>query len=302
MNFKNIGNKILQNTFTKIIVGMVVVLGFYGLSQYLVNVLLNFTTLSSENIKLITGVVSSIVALITYITLYRYYEKREITELSYKNFLSNILLGLLIGIILQSLTIFVIYLNGGYEIVSINPILNLIPALTMAFSSSIIEEILFRGIIFRITEEKLGSYIALLISAVIFGGLHYANPNSTVVAALGLAIQAGVLLGASYIYARSLWLPIGIHFAWNFTQSGIYGATVSGYSAEKSWISSEITGSTWYTGGEFGPEGSVQATIFCFIVALMFLYLSRKDNKIIEPIWKRKNKINNSYEIQNQNT
>ena len=138
MNFKNIGNKILQNTFTKIIVGMVVVLGFYGLSQYLVNVLLNFTTLSSENIKLITGVVSSIVALFTYITLYRYYEKREITELSYKNFLSNILLGLLIGIILQSLTIFVIYLNGGYEIVSINPILNLIPALTMAFSSSIV--------------------------------------------------------------------------------------------------------------------------------------------------------------------
>src|SRR5690606_38179680 len=110
------------------------------------------------------------------------------------------------------------------------------PPLTMAFTSAIFEEILLRGIIFRILEEKLGSYIALFISALIFGALHLANPNSSITAAVGLAIQAGLLLGAAYIYTRNLWFPIAIHFAWNFTQSAVFGANVSGGSISKTLI------------------------------------------------------------------
>ncbi len=119
----------------------------------------------------------------------------------------SLTIGIILGVLLQSLTILVIYLKGGYSIVSINPILFLVPPFAMAFTSAIFEEILMRGIVFRITEEKLGSYFALFISAILFGAMHLGNPNSSLTAALGLAIQAGLLLASAYIYSRNLWFP-----------------------------------------------------------------------------------------------
>jgi membrane protease YdiL (CAAX protease family) len=157
----------------------------------------------------------------------------------------------------------------------------------MAFTSAIFEEILMRGIIFRITEEKLGSYIALFISAILFGAMHLGNPNSSLIAAIGLAIQAGLLLASAYIYSRNLWFPIAIHFAWNFTQSAIFGANVSGTSISQTLITSKIEGAEWFTGGEFGPEGSIQATAFCFIATVILLILSHREGKIIRPYWKK---------------
>ena len=223
-----------------------------------------------------------------YVTLYKFYENREIKELSKNGLFKSLTIGIILGVLLQSLTILVIYLKGGYSIVSINPILFLVPPFAMAFTSAIFEEILMRGIVFRITEEKLGSYFALFISAILFGAMHLGNPNSSLTAALGLAIQAGLLLASAYIYSRNLWFPIAIHFAWNFTQSAIFGANVSGNSISKTLITSKIEGAEWFTGGQFGPEGSIQATVFCFIVTIILLILSHKEGKIIAPYWKGK--------------
>lgn len=227
--------------------------------------------------------------IIAYSYLFKFYEKRKITEFSKNNIVKNITIGIVLGVVLQSLTILVIYLKGGYSVISINPILFIIPALTMAFTSAIIEEILLRGIIFRIPEEKLGSYLALIISALLFGVMHLANPNSSPMAAIGLAVQAGLLLGAAYIYSRNLWFPIALHFAWNFTQSAIFGANVSGNSASKTLITSKIEGAEWFTGGQFGPEGSIQATLFCLIPTIILLVLSHKEGKIVKPYWKKNN-------------
>ncbi len=62
---------------------------------------------------------------------------------------------------------------------------------------------------FRVIEQSLGSWVALVLSAFFFGLLHAGNPNATWAAALGLSLQAGVLLAAAYMVSRSLWLPIG---------------------------------------------------------------------------------------------
>src|SRR5690606_10727695 len=141
------------------------------------------------------NIISSVFTIVVYIYLYTFYEKRKISEFSTNGIAKNISLGILLGVVAQSLTILIIYLTGEYSIVSINPVLYILPALGMAFSSAIFEEILLRGILFRLLEEKLGSYIALFISALIFGLLHLANPNSSFIAGIGLAIQAGLLLG-----------------------------------------------------------------------------------------------------------
>ncbi len=133
-------------------------------------------------------------------------------------------------------------------------------------------------------EEKLGTYIALLVSALVFGLLHVLNPGSSLIDGFSIAVQAGLLLGVTYVYSRDLWLPIMVHFSWDFTESAIYGATLSGTTSQ-TFISSKIEGAKWLTGGSFGPEGSLQATIFCLIASLILLYLAHKQGKIIQPFW-----------------
>ncbi len=290
MNKRKILKRIACFSFTKIIIGILILGIVIGGGQFLIQNLLDFVPVSSDLNKLISGIVVALLALLFYSCLFRFYEKRKITELSKTGFIKNITIGLVLGSVLQSLTILVIYLKGGYTVVTINPVQFLIPPLTMGLTSAVFEEILLRGIIFRITEEQLGSYLALLISALLFGLMHLANPNSSLTVGIGLAIQAGLLLGAAYMYARSLWLPIAIHFSWNFTQSAIFGASVSGKAISKTLITSKIAGAEWFTGGTFGPEGSIQATLFCLIATIVLLILSHKEGKIMKPFWKERTK------------
>jgi len=285
MEKKSIGHKILHFPITKIVLGSITVIGLYILVCWGLGELFKLCALSKEISNLSVAVLSSIVAIFTYLFLFKFYEKREITELSTDGITKKIFLGILLGAALQSLTILIMYLKGSFEIISVNSFLFIIPGLTMAFSSAIFEEILMRGIFFRIIEEKLGSYIALIISALLFGLLHLSNPNSSLLLALGLAIQAGLLLASAYIFTRSLWFPIAIHFAWNFTQSGIFGAKVSGNTISKTLLTTKIEGPEWLTGGEFGPEGSIQATLFCLIATIILLILSKNRNKFIKPFW-----------------
>jgi len=279
--------KILHFPITKILIGFFIVGLSYGLSQFLMTELLGLTSVGGDFKKLITGIVSSIIAVFTYILLYKYYENRVVSEFSMTHIGRDLLTGVVLGFLLQSLTILVIYVLGGYTIEATNSFIYLVPALAMGLTSAIVEEILLRGIVFRIAEEKLGSYIALFISALLFGALHIGNPNSTLIASLGIAIQAGLLLGVAYMYTRNLWFPIGIHFAWNFAQSGIYGASVSGHQLDKSLFTSNIEGADLWTGGNFGPEGSIQATVFCLIAMLILFKLCKnKKGGIIKPYWK----------------
>ena len=90
------------------------------------------------------------------------------------------------------------------------------------------EELLFRGILFRWLEEFGGSWLALLLTSALFGAAHLGNPNATAFSAFCIAVEAGVLLGAAYMLTRSLWLPMGLHAAWNFTQGEIFDVPVSG--------------------------------------------------------------------------
>jgi membrane protease YdiL (CAAX protease family) len=275
--------KILHFSIVKIIVGIICCAGIVTVAQVGMSKLLSPTSLAKDEKMLLIGFIVALLSIGTYTLLFGFYEKRSITELSTKGLGKNLSIGILLGVLLQSLTILVIYLNKGFTVVSVNSILFILPSLAMAFTSAIFEEIVFRGIIFRITEEKLGSYWALAISAIIFGAMHLANPHSTVLASLGLAIQAGLLLGAANIFSRNLWFPISIHFAWNFTQSGIFGVSTSGSNMGKSLLTTKIEGATWVTGGQFGPEGSFQATLFCLVATIVLILLSQKQHKIIKP-------------------
>ncbi|MEL1253954.1 type II CAAX endopeptidase family protein [Flavobacterium sp. DGU38] len=278
--------KIFKSPISKMILALLVFMAVVIIGQQFFSRLLALTPLDKDYRNLLKGLLVSSACIFSYILFFKKYDKRIITEFSTKGIVKNISLGILISVILQSLTIFVMYLNGNYSIVNINPVSFVLIPFAIMFTVAIIEEILVRGIIFRILEEKLGSYISLTISAVLFGVFHLANPHGTLLSSICI-IMAGFLFGAAFIYSRNLWLPIALHFAWNFTQSGIFGAITSGNEKTNSLFEAKIQGPEIITGGEFGPEGSIQAIVFCTLGTILFLILIHKENKIIKPYWKR---------------
>lgn len=278
--------KIFNFPVVKIVLALLTFMAVVIIGQQIAVKLLALTPLEKDYRNLLKGLFVSFSCILSYILFFKKYDKRAITEFSAKGLVKNLTIGILIGFVLQSFTILVMYLNGNYSVVNINPVSFILIPFAIMFTVAIIEEILVRGIIFRIVEEKLGSYISLTISSVLFGVFHLANPHGTIISGICIT-TAGFMLGAAFIYSRNLWFPIALHFAWNFTQSGIFGAITSGNEKTSSLLEAKIQGPEFITGGEFGPEGSIQAIVFCALGTILLLVLSQKQNKIIPPYWKK---------------
>ena len=225
-------------------------------------------------------------ACLVYILYVRLIERRKVSELSAGDFLPQFSKGFLLGFLLISATILVLWMSGIYSVLGMNPLGMVAAPLLGAIGSAFLEEIVIRGVLFRIIEESLGTWLALGLSALIFGLLHGLNPGATWVSILAIALESGVLLAAVYIYARQLWIGIGLHCAWNFSEGGIYGASVSGGKGH-GLLSAQFQGADLLTGGQFGPEASIVAVAICFIAGGIFLLLARRRGHIIAPFWQR---------------
>jgi len=142
-----------------------------------------------------------------------------------------------------------------------------------------------RGVMFRIVERATGTSIALLVSSLFFGLAHLANPDATLFSALIIAIEAGLLLGLAYVVTRNLWFPIGIHFAWNFTEGGIFGASGSS-SAQHGLVNMAFSGPDWITGGTLGLDNSTVPVALCIALALTFALRARKHGNWAPMRWR----------------
>ncbi len=214
-------------------------------------------------------------------------EKRSVTELEGPQAAREIALGVALGALLFSTTIGILALLGSYRVTGTNSwIVTIAPALAAA-GAAFGEEVLIRGIIFRILEEGLGTWIALACSAILFGAAHAMNPNATFVSSAAIALEAGVLLGAAFMLTRRLWFAIGIHFAWNFTQGAIFGAAVSGNRVD-GLLQSRLQGAELISGGAFGPEASLIAVVICLIAAVFALYFAVGRGHVMSAPWREK--------------
>jgi hypothetical protein len=95
-----------------------------------------------------------------------------------------------------------------------------------------------------------------------------------------------VLLAAAYAFTRRLWLPIGIHFAWNFTQGGVFGVAVSGNDIP-GLLQGRLSGPVWLSGGAFGAEASVVAVVLCLAAGIFFIAKVVQQGQIVQPFWRR---------------
>jgi membrane protease YdiL (CAAX protease family) len=215
-------------------------------------------------------------------------EQRSVIELDRRGAVRGFGLGLLVGSGLFCVTVLILWLLGVWQINGVNSWTTLLYTLAGALVAAFTEEIVVRSVFFRIVEESLGSWLALALSAALFGLLHGLNPGATIISSMAIALEAGFLLAAAYMYARRLWLVIGLHFAWNFTEGGIFGASVSGGSGAHGLLTSELHGSDILTGGRFGPEASVVAVLVCLAAGCVFLVLARRSGHIVAPAWRRR--------------
>lgn len=196
--------------------------------------------------------------------------------------------GWLLGTALFTLTIGLLALLGAYRVGGLRDALSIMAIpLCVSVAAAVIEEILCRGIVFRLLEESLGTWIALAISAALFGLGHASNPHATPLAALAIALEAGVMLAAAYVLTRRLWLAIGIHAAWNFTQSGIFSVPMSGIPMHGIVIGT-LEGPAWLSGGEFGAEASVVAVLTCGALGAALLVLAHRRGRFVAPFWRRR--------------
>lgn len=164
----------------------------------------------------------SAVGFAVYIGFVRLIERRPVSELALPGMGRELGIGLLVGAGLYSACILILVVMGIYTIEGLNPVSYLLPALALPLSSGIFEELLFRGVLFRVVEEWLGSWVSLVVSSLVFGLVHLMNPTATLLGAIFISVEAGILLAAAYMLTRRLWMSMGFHIAWNYTQSGIF--------------------------------------------------------------------------------
>lgn len=141
-------------------------------------------------------------------------------------------------------------------------------------AASVKEEVLMRGLLLSglVLALRGRRALAILLSAIAFGCIHLSNPGATPLSVLGNTL-GGVIYGLAFLLAGSLWLAIGLHFAWNFVQGPLLGFPVSGMAAG-GLQQVHDAGPAWLSGGAYGPEAGLVGIAFRFvIIALVLLWL-----------------------------
>lgn len=231
------------------------------------------------------NLLSAAVALGAYVLYVRRGEQRAVAELAPAGAARRLGLGALGGGALFSGTIGLLYLAGSYRITAVADWTVIASPLMLAFSVALLEEILLRGILFRMLQQSLGSWIAMLASAAVFGLAHLSNDEATLMGAAS-AFLAGLMFAAAYLLTGTLWTSIGLHIGWNFFQGGIFSVAVSGH-ASKGLLQGRLLGPDWLSGGNYGAEGSLVALLVMAAVIAAMVWIIRRDATVVLPYWKR---------------
>ncbi|MEU1763056.1 CPBP family intramembrane glutamic endopeptidase [Micromonospora sp. NPDC005223] len=178
-------------------------------------------------LSLILGVATAVAAIMVYGWVVRRTERREVTELARDGAAARLNRGVLIGFAMFAAVIVNIALMGGYHVDGIGSVSGAVGIFGLMAAAAVTEELMFRGLLFRLVEERLGTWLSLLLTGVLFGLMHLLNPDAGLWGATAIAIEAGFMLAAAYAATRNLWVPIGLHFGWNFAAGGVFGVVVS---------------------------------------------------------------------------
>jgi uncharacterized protein len=237
-------------------------------------------TAQSEPVTLLP-VLGAVLAVVLYRVVMRFVARRRTPEIAGRRAVREALLGAAIGVGFVAVAASVIAALGGYSFsrADVDVLAVVGPAVALMCGVAVTEELMFRGFALQAIERLLGSWIALLATALLFGLAHLLNPGATPWTALAIAIEAGGLLGAAFLWRRNLWFVIGLHLAWNTTVA-LLGLPVSGHAAP-GLLAAEVSGPSLLTGGDFGIEGSLVTVTVGVLLAVPMLLLARRRGMLV---------------------
>lgn len=232
-------------------------------------------------LTLVLGLLVAVLAVPAYRWVVARTEHRAVTELASEGARAATGRGALIGLALFGAVVVNLAFSGNYHVDGFGSVTGAMGLIGFMAAAAMTEELLFRGVLFRIIEERGGTWLSLTLTGALFGLMHLLNPNASLWGAIAIAVEAGGMLAAAYAATRTLWLPIGVHFGWNFAASGIFSTEVSGNDTAQGLLDSSTSGSHLLTGGDFGPEGSLYAVLFGAMLTAAFMWLAHRRGRVV---------------------
>jgi membrane protease YdiL (CAAX protease family) len=200
----------------------------------------------------------------------------------HQNWLKHFFTGSLVGVLSLLLAVAVIFAFGGYRFSFNNS------ASTFSIAKSILislfvfivaaaaEEAAFRGYgLQTMARSHIGwAWVSILFLSLGFGLVHLGNPNVKFIYTFTNTALAGIWLSVAYLKTRSLWFPLGVHWAWNWVMAAIFGIPVSGITSmtPAPLLRVEINEPTWLSGGSYGVEGGIVCGI-AVLISTIAIYL-----------------------------
>ena len=231
-------------------------------------------------------IIGASVAAAAYILFSRGIEHWRPPELNTRGRIVEFAVGLAIGIGLFSAVMAVLWALGIYHPTNWGTFAGLGSGALFALCAAVLEEIIFRAYLFRLVSLATGTWMGLVVTSVLFGAAHAANHGATLLSSTAIALEAGVLLGAAYAITGRLWMPIALHFGWNFAEGTLFGMSVSGGPQTLALSRGTLSGPTILTGGAFGPEASIVSVSLCLAVGVMLLWRTVRLKRIQRPMWR----------------
>lgn len=221
------------------------------------------------------GGLGAVISLLLYGLVVRFGENRRVDEIDAGAAPLGLLNGWIVGTLMFSAVMAIMFGFGLYEFRWVGPA-DAWRSVGLTLQSGVIEEVLMRAIVLRLMWRAFGPWMAFAFSAALFGALHMGNPNASGFAALCIAVEAGIMLGAFYALTGRIWVSIGVHGAWNFAQGYLFGAAVSGtdFGTGIAVSTARAGFSPYLTGGAFGPEASVPGLLVGTTVGVVVLWMA----------------------------
>lgn len=199
----------------------------------------------------------------------------------HRGWLRDFLIGSVVGIASLALATAIAAAGGGLRFTTFGSgeffqvIQTLIGSAFLFIIAALAEEAFARGYLLQTMSRAGLPALGVLITSVAFAGLHVLNPNFSRGLPLLNLIIAGVWFGVAYLRTRSLWLPLGIHWAWNWALGSFFGLPVSGKTVvDYPLLRGTDVGPAWLTGGGFGIEGGIACTA-ALILSTIFVWRTK---------------------------
>jgi len=227
----------------------------------------------------------TVVALLAYRFLVGWLERRPARELGRLDAVREFGIGFGFSGAMIVTCVLLIMLFGSYQVTALHSPGILVYAFVATAFFALLEDLLFRAILFRGIEERLGTWPAIVLVASLFGLFHLGNENASVSSSVALAV-GDLSLAAAFVLTRRIWMVWGVHVGWNFFQEKIFGMANSGFEASHNLLDAAIAGPTWVTGGAFGVENSVPGVLTSLAVGILLMAWAYRKGQVVPPAWR----------------